>query len=462
MSYKKGYFWLTISLCFVFIATISPFNFVILNSFSLRYISEQFIFGSHIKDYWQNVLLFVPFGFSISGIINYRQKIVKTIIISLLISFVLSVIVELSQLFLPSRVSNLSDIICNSTGGLIGSILFYFKNGIIHFTIAIFTGNIKQIKQRSILISIFIYCSIISLAVFVLINSVNLNNWNSNYYLAIGNEVTGVRPWQGRIKSLYISDRSFNPLEITDFFRQPNSFLNKKLNSIVAFVFDRDRENYQNESQQLINLVWQKRENSNIINTNIQNIASTNNFITVDSQQWLKSQLPATVINNSLKNKDEFTLIIRVASNNINLGGPARIIALSKGIYAHNLLIGQQKSDLHFRLRTPITGRSAVKPEFIIPNVFKDTSFHNIVITFNRRTLSFYIDRLGRQYSFTFNPYNSYTVFAPWDYPVSWSINLQNFSDTRYKITFYAIISIPFLFLVTILIWKINIVEQNY
>ena len=452
---KWGYFWLVVSLTCICTATLSPFNFVIIDGLNWQSISNRFKFGSNLKDYWQNILLFIPFGFSFSAITNRLQRQPVTVVISFLLGFFISTSIELSQLLLPSRVSNLSDIVCNTIGGSIGSILFYLKNSIIYFLATILTGNIQKLTHQSILKAIAVYSSIAFLANIILLNNVNLNNWDSNYYLAIGNEVTGVRPWEGRIKSLQISDRSLNRSEISKSLSQLNNFSKSNYKQLTTSVFDLNR------SIQTNDLVWQKtkinKTNDDIFNTNLGNTKSKNKDIKVNNRQWLKTKIPATYLNNKLKSEDEFTISLRLATNNIKQSGPARIVTLSAGIYTHNLLVAQQKTDLHFRLRTPITGKNAASPEFIVPNVFKDTLFHNIIINFSDRTLSFYIDRLERKYSFTFNPYNSYTALIPWNYPASRGVSLHNYSDLRHKIIFYVAAIIPVLLLVAILTWKLSI-----
>ncbi len=457
---KWGYFWLIASLSFICIATLSPFNFAIIGNFSWQFVIDSFRYGSNLKDYWQNILLFIPFGFSLSIVITpLKNKAWIIVIIGLLISEILSTSIELIQLLLPSRVSNLTDIIYNSLGGTIGSILFSLKNSIAYFFLAIFTGNIKRLNYKSILLSILAYCSTVSIAVLVLSHSVNLSNWNDDYYLSIGNEVTGVRPWDGYIKSLYISDRNLNSSEVIKLFEQPEYFFNQTSDLVTAVVFDRYRQAYQDSSQQLPNLLWQTKENYSSIDRMISNI-EFNNSIAINSQQWLKTKSPAVSLSNSLKDRGEFTISLMIASNNLEQNGPARIISLSQGVYAQNIIIGQEKADLHFRLRTPITGRNATNPEFVIPNVFKSKDFHQIIITFYDSELSFYIDKVENKHYFVFSPFTSFLVFIPWD-SQGWLVNLDNFSLLKYKIAFYIIAIVPFLFFIAILLRKFAIANKN-
>ena len=457
---KWNYFLLIVSLSFICIATLSPFNFSIIENFSWEFIISKFRFGSNLKDYWQNILLFIPFGFSLSAIIYCpSRKPCIFVIISLIFSSILSNSIELAQLLLPSRVSNLTDIIYNSIGGTVGSILFAAKNSIAYYLTAIVTGNIKRLSYKEILIPVFTYLLIVSIAVLILICSVNLSNWNDDYYLAIGNEINGVRPWDGYIKSLYISDRSLNSSEIIKSLEKPNDFLNQTPNLIVGAVFDQDKQVHQDSSEQLPDLLWQTKNNYSSIERIVTDTEHSKSVV-LNSQQWLKTKSPAVSLNNSLKDKGEFTIGLIVASNNLKQTGPARIISLSQNIHNQNLIVAQEKADLHFRLRTPITGRNPTNPEFLVPNVFNNKDYHQIIITFDKNKLSLYIDKIENKYSYTFSPYTSFLIFTPW-YTEKWSINLSNFSLFKYKIFFHTIIIFPFLLLIAPLIYKIAVNKKE-
>lgn len=68
------------------------------------------------KDFTSNVLFFSPFGLVI------RHSFRKSHGFSLLIGLILSFSVETTQLFIPIRASNFSDLLSNSTGTLLGSL----------------------------------------------------------------------------------------------------------------------------------------------------------------------------------------------------------------------------------------------------------------------------------------------------------------------------------------------------
>ena len=57
--------------------------------------------------------------------------------------------------------------------------------------------------------------------------------------------------------------------------------------------------------------------------------------------------------------------------------------------------MGQQASDLVFRVRTPLTGANAADVKLQVPNVFKDAKPHQIVITYSKSSLIIYVDNIA-------------------------------------------------------------------
>jgi hypothetical protein len=101
----------------------------------------------------------------------------------------------------------------------------------------------------------------------------------------------------------------------------------------------------------------------------------------------------------AIPRSSQFTLGITVASAEKWQHGPARIVSLSADPHLRNLTIGQDKADLILRLRTRLSGQSGSGPELIVPNVFADTNSHRILVVFDGRYLSAYIDDTDRSFS---------------------------------------------------------------
>ena len=238
-GYKNwGYFLLIASLACILVATLSPGEFSGISNFSWGLVFEKFNISSDVKDYWQNILLFLPLGISISLIVKPRQQSWWLIAICFVVSAMVSISVEMTQLFLPTRISNLADILCNSLGGAVGGVLVYWRISIVRFLVGILTHNRTLLSLKSLIMAIATYSCLIVFAVFILLINVNLSNWHDDYYLAIGNEVSGDRPWQGYINSLYICDRALNQSEIERAFDSSDNYFAKSANLVTALKFE--------------------------------------------------------------------------------------------------------------------------------------------------------------------------------------------------------------------------------
>ncbi len=455
-SKSWGYLLLAASLFCIFIATLSPFELVTPEGFSVSYIIEKFNFGSSLKDYWQNILLFIPLGISLFIITaNKHRNIWLILIVCCLVSAVISTAIELTQLFLPTRVSNLTDIIFNTCGGCVGGIIYLWRKNIIQFFAGILTGNRHKLSLKSLLTAIAIYCSIVILAIWVLLNSINLLNWDDDYYLAIGNEVTGDRPWHGSINSVYICDRALNQSEVIQAFEDRNSFLSPLSSLITSFSFTDLQEYYQDKNQNTPDLKLSKSPQAEIKgDKNKQtedNIIYQNLGILLNKNQWLKTKDSAVFLNKRLKQTNEFSFFLTVASRDLQQTGPARIISLADSTIAQNIIIGQSEKNLSLRLRTPTTGSSANQPHFVVPNVFDNYGFHQILVTFADKKLSAYIDYPKNLYSFKFDVYNSSLSYLPWNRP-GWNINLAEFNNLKYKLGFCIVVFSPLAILIYYLI----------
>ncbi len=456
-GYKNwGYLLLVASLFCIFIATISPFEFITPEGFSIKFIVEKFNFGSSLKDYWQNILLFTPLGISLFIITaNKYRNIWLILIVCCSFSAVLSTVVELTQLFISTRVSNLTDIICNTIGGGVGGIIYLWHKNIIQFLAGILTGNRHKLSLKSLLTAIAIYCSIIILGIGILLNSINLSNWDDDYYLAIGNEVTGDRPWHGYIKSLYICDRALNQSEVIQAYGDNNYFQPQLPSLITSFAFTDRQEYYQDKSQHIPDLKYYKSFQPKINKYKNKEIQDHESYqylgILLNKNQWLKTRDSAVSLNKILKQANEFSFFLTVAPRNLQQTGPARIVSIADGIIAQNIIIGQSEKNLSLRIRTPTTGSSANQPEFLVPNVFDSYGFHQILVTFARKKLSVYIDYPENLYSFKFDVYNSSLSYLPWS-KLGWIVNLAKFDNFKYQLFFCIIVFSPLAILIYYLI----------
>lgn len=81
---------------------------------------------SYVQDIIINVLGFIPFGFFFSALLlkTTRQRRLLTCVAIIILGIGLSLAIELSQAYLPTRDSSLTDVVMNSIGTILGVVIY--------------------------------------------------------------------------------------------------------------------------------------------------------------------------------------------------------------------------------------------------------------------------------------------------------------------------------------------------
>ena len=455
------------SLICIAIATIYPFNFVVPPDFALSNIFEKFDHNSTVKDYGNNIILFIPLGFGLAGILSRKKSTFLGILVLVtIISFGISLSVEITQVFLPRRVSNFTDVTNNTIGGSIGVFLYWWRKSIVSFVKALILHHRQRLTPRSVGLVFIGYFIVIYLVVFSLLINVNLSNWDDDFPLIIGNEAIGDRPWQGKINQLHISDRALSSPEINTAFREKEVFWIKSGISIASYLFTDFSQlfpngkrlnplnsNFNDIFDNDVKLEWRPKGLSKITKQTAEK--DDNQSININSDRWLKSKTNASKITQKLKQTNQFSIGTIIATKEIQQSNYPRIISISGNPFYRNLTIAQDKTNLILRLRTPVTGVNGNEPELLIPHVFQDLKFHYIILIFDANKLDIYIDKPEIKYTFNFEPEITLWSYFPVIIP-AWQINLGDFNKLFYRLGFYTILLIPLGFLSSILLSFFN------
>ena len=179
------------SILAVVVATLYPFNFSLPDNISKRELVNSFDNNSFFNDQVNNVILFLPLGFGLTGLLQRKAKLFVQIIGVILASAALSSSVELLQILVPSRTPTPADIFNNSFGGFLGLICFYIWNS---KSFKAILQRIEDSKASNSISKITLFFTGYIILTFLLTipwqATTNLSGWNSNFPLIIGNERT--------------------------------------------------------------------------------------------------------------------------------------------------------------------------------------------------------------------------------------------------------------------------------
>ena len=99
----------------------------------LQYFVEGIQFGGYsrcckhlaILEPLANIALFVPSGFAITGILSFdHRSVFRRLGFAVAFCLAFSLLIEFLQVFQPARTASLTDVLMNTTGGLVGSLIF--------------------------------------------------------------------------------------------------------------------------------------------------------------------------------------------------------------------------------------------------------------------------------------------------------------------------------------------------
>jgi hypothetical protein len=277
---------------------------------SLTYVSNSF----YLADFVNNLILYLPLGIALSG---------SSLMRAFLYGLFLSTGAEILQLGYVDRIPSLVDITSNTCGAVAGYLL------------AKLCFPARASGPRSLeLPGPVAAAAAIPLAIlgmFVLLHhrtTADFSNWNPGFHLAVGNELTGDRPWVGTISEFAIYPFAMSASQIDDLASRPAG-------SEPAAKTPAERA----------------------IVGPMQAADLTGRF----GRPLLSNQQELGLYDTLVK-RNQFTLLVSLRTNNVEQRGPARIVTYSGDTANRNFTLGQIRDTLTFRLRTPASGPNGVDP----------------------------------------------------------------------------------------------------
>jgi hypothetical protein len=332
-------------------------------------------------DAFLNVLLFVPFGFGLAEKLRKRGKPRAVTIARVLVTgALLSYAIEFLQFYIPGRDSGWEDVLTNSTGAAVGSLLFNaWGEAVLRFLSRIDAGLETFLTWRRVALTLVVYFACWFAVSARLQKETRLSNWDPHCLLTVGNDAAGQRStgWQGEVFELQLWDRALPDALATALTAgmAPND---TSAVPVAAYIFA-DSPPFRNRMKPLPELSWASGAPA----------PGDPEKLILDGKSWLASEAPASDLAADLQKTNQFAVRV-VCRPTQGAGSDGRIVSLSRpGLI--NLAVRQEDANLVLWFRNPLSARHALLAWYI-PDVFATDRRRDILYSYDGSNVSLFID----------------------------------------------------------------------
>ena len=299
-----------------------------------------------VLDAFLNVLLFVPYGFGLAALLRKKISSGATIAVSLAAGVALSYSIEFSQLFIPERESSFKDVLTNSTGALVGCIIFLLAGPpLLRFLQKVEprVEVLSTIRNASILLACYFFGWFIVSG--HLEKQTALQDWYPDSQLLLGPYAHdwSNESWKGHISLLELWDQAL-PDDIAARLTSSGSPLPGDDIPVAVYGFSGSAP-FVDLRHNLPDLNWQRRKTQLTVSP----------ATTWDGASWLASDGPAPRLVNAIRKSGRFSVHLRFTPSEANADVDANLVMLSDQTGALDLEIRQISSTLTFWFRDPIS-----------------------------------------------------------------------------------------------------------
>jgi VanZ like family len=371
--------------------TLYPFRFAVpvgTSRWALPFLLQSGMKRVGPLDDFLNVLLFVPFGFGLAGILRHRAKPRShVILLALGAGLACSYTIEFLQFYVPNRDSGWHDVMTNSCGALVGSLLFegvgWSCLKVVAQTENMLAGMLTWRRAIWLICAYYAVWLIISVP---LQEWSRLSNWDANCPLIVGNLALGrtAVAWKGDIYRLEFWDKALPEDEAKGITSgQPSAITGTA--SIAAYDFTGIAP-YKDLEGKLPDLTWSAGKGETIAPP----MEDANGPVTLDGRSWLSTKAAAAAFVNACKGTNQFSVLVicRAAEP---MEEDKRIFSISRPNGIADLDFGQNRGDLVFWFRNPISIRRTPLL-WIDSGLFVSKKEHTILFTYNGAELSLFVD----------------------------------------------------------------------
>jgi glycopeptide antibiotics resistance protein len=367
----------------IFFLTLYPFQFSLVRR-GLPFLLNGWGKGSGAVDVFLNVLLFIPFGFGLAESLRERGRSRAAALgLALVAGAALSYTVELLQFFIPMRDSGWGDVVTNSTGSALGSLVYEFGGAtILGFASHVESAFITWLNWRRVTLGFLLYVGMWLAVSIHFQREVRIIDWAPHSMLLIGSSAAEEpdSAWNGRVFEVEFWNRVLPETvakAITSGGPQtgPPPLASYNLSGSPPF---------QDRRRILPDLAWVHDPSASAP--------------PVAEASWLMSGAPISSLVNQIARTNRFSLHVLCQASPA-VARNRRIVVIAQLPGSMNLVLDQKGTQLGFWFRNPL---SAKRPRLAwdVPNVFAPDQVRNLLISYDGSRLALYVDgrKEGRPY----------------------------------------------------------------
>ena len=299
--------------------------------FSLHTINFDF----DTTDFYNNILLYLPLGVALSG---------SSWWITVLCGFLLSTSAELLQVVYVDRIPSPMDVTSNTVGALIGWLL-----AILWLRLTSHPATKLRVPRPLAVMSMLF--ALVGTATLVRHQPASdFSNWDPRFHLAVGNELTGDRPWEGSVADFTIYSFAMPPSQISALARSCTPAALLPPGGVLPPM------HAARPGQPLLSM----KDEQSLFHT--------------------------------LVSRNQLTLLVWMRTGNLEQSGPARIITYSQNDFQRNFTLGQMQNTLTFRLRTPASGGNGTNPALYSGPVLALNRLEFVAATYDGHLSTLYVN----------------------------------------------------------------------
>jgi glycopeptide antibiotics resistance protein len=329
-------------------------------------------------DVFLNILLFVPFGFGLAGVLRKRGiPRTKVLILAFAAGAVLSYSIEFAQFFVVNRDSGWEDVVTNSTGALVGGSIFYICGALLLRLLRHGEQRIECLATATnVSFALLIYFALWLALAARLQQKVTLNAWHTESVLAVGGPA---HRWAGRVYDLEFWDHSLSDRVAANL---TSSVAASPLNfdPIAAYDFT-GSEPFDDARNLLPALVWLPKEQT----------TPDSPTLTLNGRSSLATETPTSGLVKALQKTGQFSIHFRCTPARADGGVDGQIISIAPPGDPPGLEIRQEDVALSFWFRNGLTA-SPYKLEWSIPAIFSANRTRNLLFSYDGAKLSLFVD----------------------------------------------------------------------